>query len=223
MRLVIITGTSSGLGKAIAFEVLSETRDAVLSISRSYNSALKTEFSERYFWIEANLEEMLTSEFCNQLRVCIEPFEELVYINNASIVEPIRKIGQFSEIEMQRSININVFNPVFMMNELIKYYSEKLKILVQIDSGAGRMDIENWSLYGAGKAYLFRFLSIVRAENFNIKVDIIDPGMLDTGMQEQIRKARFPLNQHFVSAYAEKKLISPDGSAKNILNRIFEK
>jgi benzil reductase ((S)-benzoin forming) len=223
MKLVIITGTSSGLGKAIASEVLSKTNYAVLSVSRTYNSTLKKEFSERYFWIEANLEEMLTSEFCNQLRVSIEPFEELVFINNASIIEPIKKIGQFSEIEMQRSIIINVFNPVFLMNELIKYYSEKVKILVQIDSGAGRMDIENWSLYGAGKAYLFRFLSIAGAENSNIKVNIIDPGMIDTGMQEQIRNAQFPLNHHFLSAYAEKKLISTDESAKNILNRIFEK
>lgn len=223
MRLVVITGTSSGLGKALAYRVLSETNDAVLSISRSCNSSLKSEFSERYFWIEANLEKELMPEFYIQLRACLEQFDELVFINNASIIEPIKRVGQFSETEMQKSIFINVTNPVFLINALIKDYAQKLKIIVQIDSGAGRLDIENWSLYGAGKAYLFRFLSIVKAENINIKVEIIDPGMIDTGMQEQIRKAQFPLNHRFVSVHAENKLISADDSAIKILNSIFEK
>ena len=73
--------------------------------------------------------------------------------------------------------------------------------IVHISSGAGRNAYPGWSVYGAGKAALDHHARCVAAEQLSgVRIASIAPGVIDTGMQAQIRAtdtADFPMLARF--------------------------
>lgn len=226
MKAIVTTGISRGLGKAI-FDSLKDKNYCLICISRSFKE-YQMNLSDKIDTIELikfdlNNIKSLTQTLDRSDLLNKQNIKEIVFINNASVISPIGLIGKISEKEIKKSININFISPVLISKYLTDISNKKnikLRIL-NISSGAADKAFEGWSMYCSTKSAVKMFFNVLEKEN-EILVENIDPGVMDTYMQKQIRdagKTNFPLLDYFKKLEREGKLKDPFEVAENILKR----
>ena len=219
MNLIYITGSSSGLGKALAELLLEDKNNFVVGIARR-----ETIQHERYTHYTLDLKEVINENIFQKLpSTC----KKVVLINNAGAVGPITRVGSQSYEEVADNYTINVTAPSFLCNQFVNaYQNEKVqKIIINVSSGAGKHPIEAWSTYCASKAALDMFTQVLQAEYADFKVFAVAPGIVDTPMQDAIRSAdeqHFPHLDRFQSYKADGDLVSAREVALKYLKIIQE-
>ena len=227
----IVTGTSKGLGKAIVERLVQDGNQIkVVSLGRSFHTDHVKYLHDKNLnvhFIEVDLSDtaMIKSKL-KKLKNHIDKQDKIVFINNAASINPVNKIGAFREDDIIASININVVTPFMIINQLMKWFGNQEMIFLNISSGAANRPIDGWATYCAGKAYakmLFDVLHEQTKESNKIQVLQLDPGVMDTGMQEQIRNADitvFPDRQMFIDYKDNQKLKTPGEVADSIISTI---
>lgn len=224
MKLLLITGGSRGLGRALCEQF--ETKDyKILEFSRSapheYSIRMDLADPEKSRLTIANAIEPIDS---SQL-------QELIVISNAGILEPIGPTSSKPNSELLENMNTNYVSPVLVLTEIIARFQEAAcrKVILNISSGAALKGRAGWSLYCAAKAGMENFIRALaleqQAEPHPFIPINIDPGVIDTEMQALIREsspADFPELERFVQLKKQGLLIPPDYVASAIM-RILER
>lgn len=198
MKYAIITGTSKGLGSSMA-EKMIKAGVNVVGISRNENPVLEELASQskvRYHHFRCNLTnvENLDRTFAKINDLVVKEDTELVYlINNAATVKPI-DIATNQTIEaVQAHMQLNLIAPIITTSLLLKRARRKgiKTIIANVTSGAANRSTYGWSAYGSSKAGLNRFTETVALEQKELgtenKVILLDPSIMDTNMQNDIR------------------------------------
>ncbi len=225
-RLFIVTGTSRGLGQAL-FDLLSNANSRIIAISLNYPDYQK-EIRDRWPNIKLLIHDLSRPEKLEDLFVEIEDsldnVKEVVFINNAGVVKPIKAVGEIENIEAVSAININYLSPILLINELVlicQKHSLLLRI-INISSGAALRPLAGWAMYCSTKAATKMFLDVLRVEQ-EIEVTHFDPGVMNTTMQKEIRENKFPTVNYFQNLKAEGRLREPKEVAEEIINKFIEK
>ena len=222
-KVVIITGASKGLGKAITDSVLLRNDTIVVSISRSIHNDHIVFKNKRFHFIKTDLSKPFKINSFKILKKLINQNSQIFIFNNASVILPINKVGNFSSFDINYSININIKFPVSLINYMIHtFYTNNINF-INITSGAANKPIAFWSLYSSCKSYMELFFNVLKKENKevnNLSFISIDPGTLDTEMQNKIRTNKFPDQDFFLNLKSSNELVKPAFAAKNILERI---
>lgn len=213
--IVYITGTSSGIGKAIALKLLKEGHH-VVGLSRS---CALTELNYRHVSIDlTDLDALAKFEFDSNST------DDIILINNAGSIGPIKPIGHHIEQEI---IDINILNvivPQILTNKFINKFihSSQNYQIINVSSGAGKSAIDAWSTYCASKAAIDLFSETVALEltgrgHSNWRVFSIAPGVVDTKMQGEIRASNpthFLAHQKFIDLNTNNELANPNYTAE---------
>jgi len=232
MHLFIITGTSRGIGAALAHALIGP-QHSLLCISRSENPALRAAAEAcgcPFDYVPWDLSQ--TEEVGIQFSSWLEnrsfaDLSSMTLIQNAGVLSPIQPIrGEWSGAEVQHNLAVNLQTPMLMAGIFVQQV-QSLDIprrILNISSGAGRHPIAGWSAYCTAKAgvdMFSRWLAAVQVDHaLPIGVVSLAPGTVDTAMQDQIRtmdEATFPSLQRFLDLKAEGKLWSPEKVAKGIV------
>ncbi len=224
MHIYYITGTSRGLGQALAQGLLNNPENRVRGIGRT-NSIVHPNFQFTELDL-SDLDAVAAFHFVEHHGV-----KSITLINNAGIVGHITPAGNDTAENIRRIYAVNMVAPALLCNAFIKTYSEKEgnKQIVNISSGAGKNPIDGWSNYCATKAGLDLY-SRTLAEEFKIydrpdfRIWSVAPGIVDTAMQEEIRNAKpghFSRLDQFITYHAEGQLASAEVVAGKYF-RIFE-
>lgn len=229
MRIIIITGISSGLGKEMA-ELLLSKNEKIIGIGRRFTEEQKELYltcPQRITLIEYDLFNI--SDFFRleeELKLNVSVNDEITFIHNAGVINPIAKVGSLgSDINVKNHININYTLPVLLTNFFMRYTKKAIRIL-NISSGAAESLIEGWSLYCSSKKAYKNFLDIAEKENLNLFVKHIDPGVMNTNMQVEIRetsKSNFPEIDYFKELKTSGALRNPRDVAIEIIKRYLER
>ena len=222
MNYFYITGTSKGLGKSLANQVLSDKNNFVIGLSRT-----QTITHKNYFHINIDLNKIEDLDKFNFEKH--KDAEKIVLINNAGIIGEIKKAGNRSTKDIISTYNINTIAPSILMNTFISQFQniDIEKIILNISSGAGRHTIESWATYCASKAALDMYSQVIFDEQKQfkkekaVKIYSIAPGIVDTTMQDEIRKASpsdFPIVENFIN-YKNTGALS---SAKEISEKLIQ-
>jgi len=189
-HLFLITGTTRGLGKALAASALGLPKSFVVSLSRA---APFLEGNHQNIRIDLNHTDRIGPAF---KRIRIERTDRLthtVLINNAGVLDPIAPIGDCDDILLARNIRVNLTAPLILAHQffhLAKPFPGH-KWIVNITSGASRTPYFGWSAYGAAKAGLDMATRAMAMEFSRIDpafaVCAVAPGTVDTAMQAKIR------------------------------------
>ncbi|WP_143032092.1 (S)-benzoin forming benzil reductase [Tenacibaculum sp. MAR_2009_124] len=223
MNIVIITGGSKGIGKALAKKYASENYK-VYSLSRSI---INIQDVTQIVVDLSNFKEMK-----NQFSMLLDQLKEhstssITLINNAGRLGTISNIENIDPIDISESVNLNITGPMVLSNMFINYTKNLSckKQIINISSGAATKPYEGWSVYCASKAALDMFTKTVAAEQEmlanGIKCISLYPGVVDTSMQAQIRGTKeenFKNLQRFVDLKENNDLYSADYVAETIYN-----
>lgn len=224
MNYFFITGVSKGLGKALLELLLKEENNFVYGYSRT----CATKHS-RFKHTVIDLSDL------SKVKILAFPQlsnpESIAFINNAGMVGDINHVGSLDNQKIIESYNLNIISPVILTNNFISKYNDltcEITIL-NISSGAGRKPIDGWSVYCSSKSALDMFSLVLdqelRIDNSNIKVLSLAPGIIDTDMQDQIRKADrlgFSNLERFIKYKEDEELVDPSTAAHKVLRYLKE-
>lgn len=231
MNYYIITGTSRGLGEAIAKKLLNN-KHHVIGISRTVNTKLIDMAKEKgynlsYIKFDLNqvdkLDEMMTNIFTD---INLDDAERVCLVNNAGVVTPINSLDHCSSTEIINSFNINAISPLVISSNFIARLREYRckKRIINISSGAGKNPYDGWSCYCSTKSAVDMFTRCVAIEQekeaFPVEILSFAPGVLDTAMQNKIRQtsmAQFSQLEKFIDLKESGKLFSVDFAADKII------
>ncbi len=214
-KVALITGTSSGIGKALAKLLLSENY-LVFGYSRT-NQIENKNFTFTKIDL-SNIEEVQKLRFPD-----IDLASDLLLVNNAATIGSILPIHKKKNEEILREYNLNIISPTLLSRKFINNYTNK-RLLINISSGAANNPIPSWSTYCATKSGLDMLTKVIHKEKHeNLKIFSIHPGVVNTNMQEEIRKSDtnfFPIKQQFIDYYNRNELFSVDFVALKIFQII---
>ncbi len=188
-KVVIITGSTRGIGKAMAHEFVREGARVVITSSSSANvQAAVAEFpSGTAYGCLCNVVSLVDME---QLIVAATSrFGKLdCFINNAGISDSFRSITESDPDEWGRVIDTNLKGTYNGCRAAISYFlreNMKGKVINMAGSGSDSGSNTPWiSAYGSTKAAIARFTYAVAEEyrHTGISVMLLHPGLVRTGM-----------------------------------------
>ncbi len=212
MHIYYITGTSRGIGKALAEEALREEQVKVIGMSRSCSIE-----HDRYEHIGIDLADpkaVLEFGFGKHPEA-----ERVVLINNAGTLGDIKPVGKEDDEAIFQAYDLNLGTPSVLSNKFAATYEDRdmEKVIVNVSSGAGKTPIDGWNTYCASKAALDMFSRVMAQEQklhqeHPIKVLSVAPGVVDTRMQTDIRaskEADFSTVQKFRNLKEQGELADP--------------
>lgn len=189
--VVIVTGASRGLGAATA-RWLARTGAAITLISRSEVDLNSVAQKVQQLGGTALVCKADTSDpgACQKaVAKTLKRFERLdALINNAGIVEPIAPLVQTDPDRWQYNIAVNLLGPFYLTHAAISELRKQNGRIINVSSGAATTAMENVSAYCTAKAALNHFTRVVAAEESGLTVLTMRPGVVDTQMQEIIRR-----------------------------------
>ena len=190
MKVTLITGASSGIGKAFARHFAAEKKNVFL-VARSEDKLrwLCNELSEKQgikaYYLAIDLvkpnADYLVFEETKKLGLEIE-----VLINNAGI----GSAGYFSELELQSELDmlsLNIHALVALTHRFLPQMRERNDgMIINVSSMACFQPIPYMACYSASKTFVRYFTEAIAAENlpFNIKIMALCPGATDTNFFE---------------------------------------
>ncbi|MGM0496902.1 MAG: SDR family NAD(P)-dependent oxidoreductase [Bacteroidota bacterium] len=217
MNYFYITGTSRGIGKATAEELLKDNNNFVFGISR--HNSIKHKNYKHISLDLSDLEKVKAFQFSN-----FEDAQKIVLFNNAGILGEVRPVGSLDNEKIIQSHNINLISPAILMNNFLSFYkeSEAEKIIINTSSGAARHTIPSWSTYCSTKAGLEMFARVIADEQQDAKITpakvfSVAPGVVDTEMQDEIREVEpenFRELERFVKLKKNGQLTKPEDVGK---------
>lgn len=231
-KYYIITGTSRGIGEAVARKVLGP-ENMLFCISRNQNPRLSVEahvkgWQMRDIALDLN-ETGRIDEMMRDLFRAIDPDDvgEINLINNAGIIHPIRLIGEAEAGEkIIRSINVNLTSSMLITDRFVRETEDWSvpRRVMNLSSGAASRTVQAWSAYCAAKAGLEMYSRCLYEEQKDkanpVRIVSFSPGVVNTEMQSEIRQSKpehFPELARFVDMKNNESLLDPAYVADHIL------
>jgi short-subunit dehydrogenase len=186
-KVIWITGASSGIGEALAYEFAKLGSKLILSsrneqeLNRVRNNCATSE--QNLFVLPLDL--CSSGQIANKVSTAIQQWGVIDYvIHNAGLAS--RALIQDTDMDIYRTVmETNFFGPVALTKAVLPHMLENNKgHFVVISSLSGEYGVPRLSAYSSAKHALHGFFESMRAEmvNYKIKVSIIIPGFINTAI-----------------------------------------
>lgn len=182
-KIVWITGSSSGLGEAMAYRMAQEGAKLILTSNEpeklekvAANTGLS---SDRILVLPASLEQFDEKALTAK---AIEKFGTIdVLINNAGVLQKAF-FDETTEAIERKIMEINYFAAIKLTRECLPYIKKQQGMLVGIGSLNGRVGAPWMTTYCASKFALIGFYESLRYELLKdqVQVLIVIPGFMNT-------------------------------------------
>jgi NAD(P)-dependent dehydrogenase (short-subunit alcohol dehydrogenase family) len=230
-HLYIVTGTSRGMGLALAGQLL-KTGNTLLCMARTTNEALDLHASAAGAKLVQWQQDLASGQQASaRLRQWLEQqdgacFASATLINNAGVVARIGPLSDADAADLAQALRVGLEAPMQLTATFLgatQHWAGVRKVL-NISSGLGRRAMASQAAYCAAKAGMDHFTRCVALDEAlkpnGAAVCSLAPGVIDTDMQAQLRGAdatAFPDQGSFARLKANHQLSSPDEAAARVL------
>jgi NAD(P)-dependent dehydrogenase (short-subunit alcohol dehydrogenase family) len=192
-RVALVTGAGRGLGRACAVAFAREGANVAL-ISRTKaeleeTARLVEQEGAKALLLEADVvDEVAVRKAVEQARTELGPITILV--NSAAIVGPAAPLHELDPDDWDRTLAVNLGGARMVSQEVIPHMIDSGGgRIVNVTSGMAEIVMPFFGAYGASKAALNHMTRTMAEElrGLEIQVNGLDPGVMDTSMQEEIR------------------------------------
>ncbi|MBH2018765.1 MAG: SDR family NAD(P)-dependent oxidoreductase [Burkholderiales bacterium] len=230
-HLYLLTGASRGMGLSMALQLMAPSH-TLLCISRTEQPALARHAQQAgatlLQWchdladsstLGPRLESWLREQGCTAWR-------SATLINNAGVIARIGPLSQADPANLAQALRVGLEAPMLLTAAFLRAtegWPAERRVL-NISSGLGRRPMASQAAYCAAKAGMDHFTRCLALEEAlkpgGAKVCSLAPGVVDTGMQLQLRSADpadFPDQGSFARLKTGGQLTSPDEAARRVL------
>lgn len=183
---VFITGSSRGIGLAIAHKFASLGANVVLNSRGEISEELLDEFKSYGVKVLAISGDV--SDFADAKRMVAQAIEEMgsvdILVNNAGITQDTLML-KMTEEDFERVLKVNLTGAFNMTQAVLKQMIKTREgAIINMSSVVGLMGNIGQANYAASKAGLIGFTKSVAREvaNRNVRVNAIAPGMIESDM-----------------------------------------
>lgn len=205
---VLITGSSSGIGRGIAIELSKNGFEIALHYNQNLPGVQETQkmlqdpSSAKIFQCDLSISSRLKEMYAK----VIDSFGPLdCLVNNAGLV-PKAKILEATLSEFESTQKVNLY-PVYELSRLFasETNNESSRSIVNISSIHGQLSCESFSAYASSKAAIDALTKIQALEwaEFGIRVNSIAPGVVEVPrsqasleLNKKIWQQRIPLKRY---------------------------
>lgn len=213
-KTVLITGSSSGIGKA-SVDVFAQAGWQVAATSRSADKNIFDKWPNvTVYKLDVTNKKNIEETF----KAVLEDFKSIdVVVNNAGYgLDGI--FEAMDEEQIRRQFETNVFGLMSVTREAVKVMRPAKKgTIIQVASMGGRLTFPSYSIYHASKWAVEGFSESLHYElrQFGINIKIIEPGVIKTEFYGSSRALVKPLAGTGYDEFVEKvEKVSQDSGAK---------
>ena len=217
-KVVLVTGSSRGIGKATIIEFASKGYNVVINYNNSENEALelKKYVEENYNVLALTIKADVSNEVevKDMVSTIIKEFDSIdILVNNAGIVFD-RSFDDITVEEFEKTLKVNVIGAFIVSREVSKYMKNGSAI-INVSSTNGTKTISpeclDYNISKIGLQSLTRDLAFQFKPN--IRVNAIAIGWADTDMNKDLPKDY--IEEETAKIYVER-FANPSEIAKTI-------
>lgn len=196
MRLIYINGCTKGLGLEIS-KLLVNDEDNLICIVRDKNKLGDLSAIKHHITIyKCDYSSLIDAKNTGNGLFSYHDYSlynEIYFINNISVIDPVNKIGCIDDDGIIKSFTINIISNFIVINNFLKSLSNCYSpvYLLNISSGISTNPVPGLFMYGLAKSYLdYLNKQVVREyanNNINLKTTSFYPGGMNTKMQSHLR------------------------------------
>jgi NAD(P)-dependent dehydrogenase (short-subunit alcohol dehydrogenase family) len=223
----IVTGHTKGLGEAIARELM-KRGVPVLGLARGLAAGLAADFPGLLQQVEIDLSNTIHLSAWlgrDDLHSYLAGCGTALLVNNAGMVSPVGPLDEQDPAQVVRAVSLNVAAPMALAAAVARAAADAEQRILHISSGAGRSAYPGWSVYCATKAALdMHAQAVVLDGGKRVRICALAPGVIDTGMQAEIRSTpqqNFPMRDRFVQMKAAGQLASPKDCGRGVVDYLL--
>ncbi|MGY5808645.1 SDR family oxidoreductase [Rhizobium sp. LEGMi198b] len=211
-RTVVVTGATSGIGKAIVV-ALRQRGFTVYAVGRNEDVLKQLSETSGAIPIKADVRDT------QRIAEALNGIEVDILINNAGILSTRASFQEIDPDEIDAMIDVNLKAPMRLTRAVVSGMVERRRgHLIFIGSIAGRAAFPNSSAYGASKAGLSLFCDNLRLDllGTSVRVSEIVPGRVETSLY----RTSIPDGQANAVLYDGYRSIQPENIARVVENII---
>lgn len=227
-NLALVTGTSSGIGAAVASQLVADGWD-VIGIARRPAPLAHA----RYQHLAMDLSDLTAASELIEERLAVSVAagrRRVALVNNAARAGALGPLQDVAPADLQPTLTLNVATPLWLMGFVLRHAPAEAAIrIVNVSSAAAVQPIPGLSSYCSSKAAL-RMAGMVFAQELespagaaaerDVAILSYEPGVVDTEMQIEARsysEREFPWVGLFKGFHESGMLVQADGPAAEIV------
>jgi short-subunit dehydrogenase len=219
-KVVVITGASSGIGKALAEKYASEHCRLVLAARRIERLRLLEEKFNNTEILSVKTDVTVNEDCKKLIEQAVERFGKIdVLINNAGI--SMRAVFENVELSvLHRMMDVNYWGTVYCSKYALPYLLQSKGSLVGVISIGGYVGLPGRTGYSASKFAVRGFLDTVRTENLKtgLHVLVAAPGFTASEIRMNALTAKGGIQGE--TPRNESRMMSAEEAAEKIYNAI---
>lgn len=182
---ILITGTSRGIGKELAINLLSKGHQ-VIGCSRGKASISHVHY--KHLIIDLNIEEDVLSV----MKYVRQNYKQLDVLINCAAINPAIITAAFLPSNILKEVfAVNIIAPMLLCRDAIKLMSrKKFGRIINLSSMATKHEVAGEALYTSTKSALVSYTRVIAKEIYNLGItaNVISPAAIETDLSKQINK-----------------------------------
>lgn len=194
-RVAVIAGAGRGIGKAIALAYAREKARLILAArTREQLAAVALQCRQAGGEALPVVTDMADwQQVQNLIATSIKEFGQVdILVNSAGVYGPIGPTAQVDLAAWTKAVEINLFGTFFLCRAVMSHMMEREQgKIILLGGGGATAPLPNFSSYAASKAGVARLADTLAEElkGYNIQVNVIAPGLVDTELQDEVLAA----------------------------------
>lgn len=226
-KAIIITGAAGGIGKEIAHKLAAEGAQLTLvDVNEVALQAVVEELgltADRVLTVKTDVSK--EADVKNYVDQTVEKFGRIDgFVNNAGVEGPAKAIEDITEADFDFVYGINVKGAFYGIKYVLPIMKkQQAGSIVNTASVAGLIGSPQMMLYNSSKHALMGInkVAALEAAPFNVRVNTVNPGVINTQMMRQIESKVAPgAADAAQSAYAEAVPMKRYGEPQEVANLV---